>query len=54
MELKAEVLALSEKLADTEGAGDKWDKAISRLETIADTHAAHLIDINHHLEDLDK
>lgn len=52
-ELKADILSLSEKLEGVENAGAKRDKAITRLERVADSHSAHLIEMNRQLEDLD-
>lgn len=52
-ELKADMLSISEKLEGVEAEGARWDKAITRLENVTDSHLAHLIEMNRQLEDLD-
>lgn len=52
-DLKADLLALTIKIATTEKADSKRDRAITCLESATASHSAHLIAINRHLEDLD-
>lgn len=51
-ELKADLLALTEKMATADRAGHRRDKAIPRLESISEVHTSQLIAVNRHLEDL--
>lgn len=52
-ELKAVMLALNEQVHSAEHMGQKRDKALTRLESVANTHTAQLIAVNRHFEDLD-
>lgn len=48
-ELKADILALSEKMSRSEKAGNRHDRAITLLEKVTESHSAHQIEMNHHL-----
>lgn len=52
-DLRADFLALSDRLSHTERAEAKRDRAVERLTTTVTSHATHLILMNRHLEDLD-
>ena len=52
-DLKSNILVLSDKMETAEAKGKHRDKALHRLEKVADTHAAHFIEMSRHLEDLD-
>lgn len=44
---------MAEKMAGAEKAGNRQDKAITRLERVTKSHSFYLIELNRHLEDLD-
>lgn len=52
-DLKSNLLVLTEKMATIEATGKLRDRALHRLESVADSHATHFIEMNRHLEDLD-
>lgn len=52
-ELKADLLALTEKMVIAERTGHRKDRAISRLESMSEILTSQLIAVNRHLEDLD-
>lgn len=52
-DLKTSMLVLNEKMAATETAGKRRERAIQRIEKVNMVHAQHFIDMNRHLKDLD-
>lgn len=53
-DLKSNLLVLTEKMAAAGAAGKHREKAIHRLEKVTTSHSLPFIEINRHLEDLDK
>lgn len=53
-DLKTNFLVITEKMASVEAAGKHRERAIHRLGKVTTSQSHHLIEINRHLEDLDK
>lgn len=52
-DLKSNLLVLTEKMVAVKATGKHRDRALHRLEKVADSHVSHFIEMNRHLEDLD-